>query len=133
MALRPFAKSVRRELLEELAAAGFSRTVGAEGRPRLTFTDDAAWVEATDEELPGVSAVVAAHDPAAIDAAAEAAADEDEGDRAPLRQAIAALLADAARLQDATVTMGPQVVRNHLARTDEALAATLRYLRRRGL
>jgi hypothetical protein len=125
MARYEYAGTFRAALLDELVAAGIA--VG-----RLELDDAHAWVT-TDAERALVDPVVAAHDAAAIDAAAAAEQDADEDDRLTLRQVVATLLADADRLEDTTITMSGQVIRNHVARTDRAVARLLAVLRRRGV
>lgn len=117
-------------LHEELIAAGLppAACLAVAGEPdgvRLIYPDG------VDEAA--VAAVVAAHDRAAGDAADAAARAAEAQDRAELRGAVAALLADAARLEDGLQALTPAQLRPLLARTNRALAAALRTLARRGL
>jgi hypothetical protein len=133
MATYEYAGTFRAALLDELAAAGVAvERLEMDGDERNGVPVTTCWVT-TEADEAAVAAVVAAHDASAIDAAREADEAADEADRLTLREVVAVLVADAARLEDTTVTLSPQVIRNHLARTDRVLAATLRYLRRRGM
>ena len=90
MTRREFAKVARPELLEELRVAGFSPTVGEEGRPRLILADETTWIEATDAELPGIEQVVNAHNPAAYAAAEDDRLARYREDKQRLRDFLAA-------------------------------------------
>lgn len=115
-------------LHDELNAAGIAPTY-------LGDKPGTAWgIEmdvADDQDETAVAAVVNAHDRAAAQAAWDAARQAEASDNDGIRTAVAVLLADAARLEDTTVAMTLQVVRNHLARTDRMLAGALRVLARR--
>lgn len=127
---KTYAKAARAALLDELVAA-----TGRDPRVFDVGTDDAATTVRFPDDLDpaAVDAVVAAHDAAAIDAADAQRASEDVADRDLARSMYAVLLADAARLEDSTQALTAQVIRNHLARTDKALAAILRRLARTGV
>lgn len=78
--------------------------------------------------------VVSPPEPTAEEVAArQAEAQADADDRTALRDAIAVLLADAARLEDTAQAMTAQQIRAHAARTARNLARTLAVLRRRGV
>ena len=72
-------------------------------------------------------------DTIALDAAEAEALAADEADRSALRDLLGVLAADIARLEDTAQALTAQAIRNHLARTDRALVAIMRHLRRRGL
>lgn len=82
--------------------------------------------------MAAVDTVVAAHDPAAIDAARAAQAQQDATDHTTVQQALATLLADATTLADPTTTLTTAQLRAMLARTDRALIAALRQVLRTG-
>lgn len=115
-------------LHDELLAAGIVPTyVGG-----VADDPDGVELDVPDGTDPAaVRAVVDAHDGAAALAAWEAARQAEADDNAQVRQAVATLLADAARLEDAAQALSAQQVRNHLARTDRVLAGALRVLARR--
>lgn len=122
-----FPKPGRAALLDQLVAAGFDPLT-------VVQTDDThCWITCAAERFDAAAAVVAAFDPAALDAQAAQAAQQDAGDRDTVRQAVTPLLADAATLSDTTVTLTAAQQRAMLARTGRAVAALARTLRRAGL
>lgn len=81
---RTFPVVARAALLDELAARGIAPTL-PDGTPRLQTDAVNAYVWCEDAELPTVAAAVAAHDPAALDAAAAQDVQRDRDARALLR------------------------------------------------
>lgn len=133
-----FARAARPELLAELVAAGFpaDTPVAFDGHPDaagLWVDGTTCWVTCAPEQFAAAATVVAAHDVAALNAADAAARADDTSDRQVARLAVAVLLSDAARLEDTTQALSAQVIRNHLARTNKAVAALLRHEIRGGL
>lgn len=122
-----FARAARAGLLDELIAAGFAPTTPVE------MDDARCWVTCEEGEWGRAAAVVAAHDAAAIDAREVQSRADDDADRAALRAAVATLLADAARLEDALQVLTVPQIRAGQGRTNRALAALVRALARRGL
>jgi len=123
-----FQRPARAVLLDQLVAAGLDpQTVDVQ------MLGGQCWVTCDEADFDTAASVVAAHDAASIDAVQAQAATDDRTDRASAKQAIAVLLTDAARLEDNAQPLTVQQLRNHLARTNRALAAVLRYLARRGL
>jgi len=125
-----FARPARAALLDQLVAAGVTVE---RVESNASGADTTCWVTCDPADYDKVATVVAAHDATALDAAATQAQTDDDTDRTTLRGLIATLLNDATTLADATQTLTAQQVRNRIARTDQALVAVLRYLRRRGL
>jgi hypothetical protein len=127
MRTRTYQRDVRAlALLGELQAAGVPVLTVAPGPgPTVVVALDDAALDAT------VDQVVAAHDPAALDAAAQALAQQDAGDLAGFRSVYAALLADAATLEDTTVALTTQQLRNRLAALERVVARLARYAGRR--
>jgi hypothetical protein len=86
-----FQRRARAALLDQLAAAGLpGLPVEMDGdyRPDGTIVNDTTcWVTAAPEQFDAVAAVVAAHDAAALDAAAAATKQQDSGDLTKVRAA----------------------------------------------
>ena len=79
-------------------------------------------------------AQIAAWVAAALTAQDEAAAEEERRTlRRQIRLALAALEADATRLEDTATALSAQQIRNHLARTDRVLVGLIRVLIDRAL
>jgi uncharacterized protein (DUF362 family) len=141
-----FQRRARAALLDQLAAAGLpGLPVEMDGdyRPDGTIVNDTTcWVTAAPEQFDAVAAVVAAHDAAALDAAAAATKQQDSGDLTKVRAAYQtlrsnadALRADAAAMP-ATLTAAQVRARliqieGALADVSDATASLARYVGRR--
>lgn len=114
-------------LLEALRAEDIPvSVVHPDGRIVLDVAED------DDSFDAAVLAVLATHDVEAIDAAEALRAQDDLTDRQIAQLAVAVLTDDIARLESAEALTVAQL-RAHLARTNKAVVALIRYLGRRGL
>lgn len=125
-----FNKPARAALADELVAAGLPGLLvemdGEYHRDGTITGDTTTWVTAPPEQRDAVAAVVAAHDAAAIDAAAAALQNQDAGDLTKVRAAYQTLRANADALRaDAAAmpaTLTAAQVRARLIQIEGALA-----------
>lgn len=122
-----FDRPARAALLDELIAAGLPATTLVE------MDDTQCWVTCDESQYATVAQVVAAHDAAAIDAAAAQAIADDNDDRRNRAALFQQLKQDYALLVDANQNITQAQYRAILARALRLLWVFVQIAQRRGL